>query len=128
MSYLGYIPQTTRASETHIASADGTNTFTLSMQYKPGYLDVFVNGFKVEQTITYPNNPNSPYDITLYPDGLTVGVDSCTTGDVIEFISYSMLYVAGGGGSGTMDPATFASYLMSVLNSNNVVHLDGGTF
>jgi hypothetical protein len=123
MSYLGYIPRTTRsvvfrtavntvsnpANEVQITAGEAT----ISLSYELGYLDVYKNGSRLEDDGT---------DFIAI-DGLNVEFTGLVDGDKIVLISYSTLSLAGSGGS--ID--------MGVLNTmiNDAVSgmtIDGGSY
>lgn len=131
MSYLGYIPQTDRLSEIHIATLGTNNIALTSLTYTPQYLDVYVNGQKIETTAYASGTPY--YYVAV--DETHVDVHACLAGDVIEFISYSTIYIAGGGsgGGGSVTPSSVTLALETIFIDEASAHsvnlvFDGGHF
>jgi hypothetical protein len=92
MSYLGQLPisdKTTRFTVTSVLTlADSLTAFFIS--YEPGYLDVFKNGIKLYDGADYTAT-----------DGVSVTLTNpAAVGDKMELISYSILFIAGGGAGG----------------------------
>jgi hypothetical protein len=92
MSYLGQLPindKTTRFTVTSVLTAlDSLTDFAIS--YEPGYLDVFKNGVKLYNGTDYSAANGSTVILT----------SPAAIGDKMELISYSVLFIAGGGASG----------------------------
>lgn len=123
MSYLGYIPRTTRSILQRTVVSTVTNPVTevqqvggaatLNISYELGYLDVYKNGFRLED------------DGTDYVaiDGLSVEFTGLVDGDKIVLVSYSTLSLAGSGGS--IDPGVLNTMIIDAVNGMTI---DGGSY
>ena len=128
MSYLGYIPRTTRQVITvpTASIASPSTTPVITQAYQIGYVDVYRNGLKLPIT-----------DFTA-TDGTSITLaDPIVSTDEIELVVFNSLdFVAatgGGGGGGTIDLATLKADLELIFPNSasaQLVHLvfDGGTF
>ena len=133
MAKIGYVGNTPNASSVIVARQfvsveDAVGTVTFSSGYTVGYLDVFLNGVKLQDAVDFSAS-----------DGRTVNLTTlATAGDVIEMVAYkalpfrtSPIGISSGGNTIKADSVTTLNFVGAgntfKVNGNTVdVSIEGG--